>query len=69
MPCTSSIGFTVVKNTACLPLLRLFPPGVNPFILEFNSFGFPAWQRYSVNPFDHSTPSCNAGLIVLPECP
>ena len=42
MPCTSSIGVTVVKKTACLPLLRLFPPGINPFlIIEFNSFAFP----------------------------
>ena len=38
----SSIGFTVAKNTACLPLLRLFPPGISPFlIVEFNSFAFP----------------------------
>ena len=40
----SSIGFTVVKNTACLPLFRLFPPGSNPFlIMEFNPLAFPAW--------------------------
>ena len=38
MPYTSSIGFTVVKKTAC-PLLRLVPPGINPFrIIAFNSF-------------------------------
>ena len=44
MPCTSSIGPIVVKKTACLPLLRLVPPGINPFlIIEFNSFAFPTW--------------------------
>ena len=37
MPKTSSIGFTVVKNTACLPLLRLSPPGINPFLTKLNS--------------------------------
>ena len=38
MPYPSSIGFTEVKNTACLPLLKLFPPGINPFlIMKFNS--------------------------------
>ena len=42
MPYTSSIGFNVDKNTVCLPLLRLVPPGINPFLLmEFNSFAFP----------------------------
>ena len=40
----SSTGFTVVKKTACLPLLRLVPPGINSFlIMEFNSFPFPTW--------------------------
>ena len=59
MPCTSSIGFTVVKKTACLPLLRLVPPGINPFlIVEFNSFAFPTCQRYSVNPFGIRKLSC-----------
>ena len=44
MPKTSSIAFTVVNKTACLPLLRLVPPGLNPFlIIEFNSFAFPMW--------------------------
>ena len=44
MPYTSSIGFTVVKKTACLPLLRLVPTGINPFlVMEFNSFAFPTW--------------------------
>ena len=44
LPCTSSIGPTVVKKTACLPLLRLVPPGINPFlIMEFNSFAFSTW--------------------------
>ena len=32
IPYKSSIGFTVVTNTACLPLLRLLPPGINPFL-------------------------------------
>ena len=42
IPSPSSIGFTVVKNTACLPLLRLFPPGINPFlIVEFHSLAVP----------------------------
>ena len=34
IPFPSSIGFTVVKNTACLPLLRLFPPGIDPFLIR-----------------------------------
>ena len=39
MPYTSS-----VQKTGGLPLLRLFPPGINPFlIIEFNSFAFPTW--------------------------
>ena len=51
-PFTSSIGFMVVKKTASLPLLRLVPHGINPFlIIEFNSFADPTWWRYSVNPF------------------
>ena len=30
-----------MKNTACLPLLRLFPPGIDTFlIMEFNSLAF-----------------------------
>ena len=68
---SSSIGFTVVKNTACLPLLRLLPRRINPFLTkEFNSFAFPTWYMYSVNPFGNSTLSCNAGSIALsPECP
>ena len=52
IPKTSSIGFTVKKKTACLPLLRLFPPGIHLFlIIEFNSLAFPTWLRYSINPF------------------
>ena len=44
MPYTSSIGFTLMKKTACLPLLRLVPPGTDPFlIVEFNSFAFQTW--------------------------
>ena len=44
MPYTSSIGFTVVKKTVCLPLLRLAPPGINPILaIEINSFAFPTW--------------------------
>ena len=71
MPCTSSIGFTEVKKTACLPLLKLVPPGFNSFlIIEFDSFAFPTWRMYSVNPFGNSTLSCNAGSIARsPECP
>ena len=42
MPYTSSIGFNVVKKTACLPPQKLVPPGINPFlVIEFNSFAFP----------------------------
>ena len=64
VPCTSSIGFTVVKNTACLPHMRLFLHGISPFLMiEVNSFAFPTWKMYSVNPFGNSTLSCNAGLI------
>ena len=68
---SSSIGFIVVKNTACLPLLRLFPPGVNPFlIIEFNSLAFPKWWMYSAKPFGNSTWSCNSeSKILSPECP
>ena len=52
MPYSSSIGFTVVQNTACLPLLKFFPPGINPFlIIEFTSLAFPTWWMYSVYPF------------------
>ena len=41
---SSSIGFTAVKNTACLPPLRRFPPGISPFlIIEFNSLASPTW--------------------------
>ena len=71
MPCTSSIGFTGVKKTACLPLLRLGPPGFNPFLMkEMDSFAFPTWWMYSVNPFGNSTLSCNARSIALSrECP
>ena len=65
MPYTSSIRFIEVKNTACLPLLRLFPSGINQFlIIEFNALAFPTWQRYSVNRFGISTLSCNSGSKV-----
>ena len=38
MVLSDRIGFTVVKKTACLPLLWLVPPGINPFlIMEFSS--------------------------------
>ena len=51
-PYTSSIGFMVVKKTACLPLLLLVPPGIYPFlIIEISSFAIPTWWRYSINPF------------------
>ena len=44
IPFSQSIGFTVVKNTASLLLLRLFPPGINPLlIMEFISLAFPTW--------------------------
>ena len=33
IPSSSTIGFTVVKNTACLPLARLVPPGINPHLI------------------------------------
>ena len=39
---SSSIGFTIVTNTDCLPLLRLCPPGINPLlIVECTSLTFP----------------------------
>ena len=71
MPKMSSIGFTVVKKTACLPPLRLVPHGIDTFlIIEFNSFAFPTWKMYSVNPFGNSTLSRNAGSTAIPrECP
>ena len=41
---SSSIGFVIVKNTDCLPLLRLRPPGINTLlIMEFISLAFPTW--------------------------
>ena len=44
IPFPSSIGLTAVNNTACLPLLRLFPPEIHPFlVMEFNSLAFPTW--------------------------
>ena len=69
LPC--HIHFTAVKNTACLSVLRLFPPGINPFlIIEFNSLAFPSWLMYSVNPFGNNTLSCNSGSTAFsPECP
>ena len=68
-PC--SIEFTVVKNTACLHLSRLFPLGISPFlIIEFNSLAFPTRKMFSVNPLGNSTLSCNSGSTAFsPECP
>ena len=41
-PYPTSIGLTVVKKTACLPVLSLIPPGINPFlVIELTSFAFP----------------------------
>ena len=41
---SQSTGFTAVRNTDCLPLLRLLPPGINPFlIIEYISLTFPTW--------------------------
>ena len=38
------LGFTIVKNTDCLPRLRLCPPGINPLlIIECTSLTFPTW--------------------------
>ena len=67
---SSSIGFTTVKNTDCLPLLRLCPPGINPLlIVECIPLTFPTWWMYSVNSFGNSTLSCNSGSIAIPpEC-
>ena len=68
---SSSIGFTAVKNTDCLSLLRLLPSGINPLlIVECISLIFPTWQMYSVKSSCNSTLSCNAGSTRLPpECP
>ena len=68
---SSSIGLTVVKNTDCLPHLRLCPPGINPLlIIECTSLTFPMWQMYSVSPFGNSTLSCSSGSTALSqECP
>ena len=42
--CSSSIGFTIVKNTDCLPRLRFCPPRINPLlIVECTSLTFPTW--------------------------
>ena len=67
---SSSIGFTTVKNTDCLPLLRLCPPSINPLlIVECIPLTFPTWWMYSVNSFGNSTLSCNSGSIAIPpEC-
>ena len=48
VPFPSSIGFTAVKNTACLHLLKLLPPGINNLflIIEFNPLAFPTWPGF-----------------------
>ena len=33
MQFSSSIGFTVVKNTVCPPRLRICPPKINPLLI------------------------------------
>ena len=64
---SSSIGFTAVKNTDCLSLLRLLLPGINPLlIIECISLRFPMWWMYSVKSSGNSTLSCNAGSTRLP---
>ena len=64
-------GFTMVKNTACLPVLRLTPPGIKPMVHYWPQF-FPVsdvLKKNSVKPSGNNTLSCKARLIVLPECP
>ena len=40
----SHATYVVHRIHACLPLLKLFPPAINPFLItEFNSFAFPTW--------------------------
>ena len=67
---SSSIGFTIVKNTDCLPRLRLCPPGINPLLtIECTSLTFLAWSMFSVNPFGNNTLSCSSGsMAISPEC-
>ena len=60
--CRAHIGFTAVKNTDCLSLLRLFPPVISPLlIMERISKAFPMWYTYSAESSGHSTLSCNVG--------
>ena len=68
---SSSIGFTVVKNSLPVPFLELLPPGINPLlIIECISLTFPMWLMYSVGSSGNSTLSCNAGSTKLsPESP
>ena len=69
-PSWLSIGFTTLKNTACLPVLRVTPPGIKPgFTTDLNFFPFPTWQINSVKPSGNNTSSFNARFTLLPECP
>ena len=60
-----------MKNTDCLSLLRLLPPGISPpLIIECISLALPMWLMYSVKSSGNSTLSCNAESTRLPpECP
>ena len=55
----------------CLPVLRMTPPAIKPwFTIHLNCFTFPTClKKNSVKPSGNNTLSCNARLIVLPECP
>ena len=42
--CSLTMGFTAVKNTVCLSLLKLCPPGINPeFVMECKLIAHPLW--------------------------
>ena len=42
--CSLFIGFTEEKNTVCLSLLKLCPPGINPeFVMECTLTAHPMW--------------------------
>ena len=66
-----NIGFTAVKNTACLLFLTSLPPGINPdWMIECVSWELPTWWMCSAKSLANSALSCNVGsMCFLPEWP
>ena len=60
-----------VKNTDCLSLLLLFPPGISPpRTMECISKTFPMWWMYSAKSSGNNILSCNdESTKISPECP